>query len=214
MLAKQLDTRKVLESSFVLDFSRQEELEKLQEEVAFKEEISKQLDELISNAPRPSSSYKNLAVDRSSLRDDRNTDADQLYKDAARLAAELENGKSAIEEDYRSEAVDLKPSKDSGEGHQKEYSGPSVVSYFLDGRKSVNLRIPAYRCMGEGRVTVIICVDRSGRVLDAKIADGQSSTDNCLRNYAKQAARLSRFSASETAVPKQMGEITYEFIAQ
>ena len=41
-----------------------------------------------------------------------------------------------------------------------------------------------------------------------------SSDDTCLKNFAIRAARLSQFSASSTAPPRQTGEILYRFIAQ
>ena len=104
--------------------------------------------------------------------------------------------------------------KKKDESVQKEYSGPSVVSYSLEGRKASHLNIPAYRCYGEGDVTVIITVDNSGRVVNAKVLDTVSSEDQCLRNFAVRAARLSRFSASQTAPARQNGEILYRFIAQ
>ncbi len=216
LLLHQVDVRRGIETSFVLDFSKQEEIEKKQEEIAFKDEISKRLDELLGQMPsRSAGDYKNIAVDRGSLKDDRNTDADQLYKDAARLQQELENGsKAALYEDARNEAVDTRPKASETKAEQHEYSGPSVVSYNLDGRKASHLKIPAYRCMGEGRVTVIIAVDPQGNVISAKVQEGVSSTDQCLCNFAIRAARLSKFSASTTAPAKQIGDITYEFIAQ
>lgn len=183
----------------------------------FREDISKKLDELIeASRNTPSSQIRNIAVDsRSSLKDDRGTDAEQLYKDAERLAAELKNGqKDAIEEDAREETVEMPSDKKKDESNQKEYSGPSVVSYSLEGRKASHLNIPAYRCYGEGDVTVIITVDNSGRVVNAKVLDAVSSGDQCLRNFAVRAARLSRFSASQTAPARQSGEILYRFIAQ
>ncbi len=97
---------------------------------------------------------------------------------------------------------------------QKAYSGPSVVSYTLDGRKASHLKIPAYRCYGAGDVTVIITVNPQGTVIAAKVMEEISSDDSCLRNFAVRAARLSRFSASPTAPAKQTGEILYRFIAQ
>lgn len=216
LLLHQVGVRRGIESSFVLDFSRQEEIQKEKEQADLREEISKRLDDLIGSTPtRSAGDFKNIAVDRSSLRDDRNTDADQLYKDAARLQAELENGsKAALYEDARNEAVDTRPAGSTDSREQKEYSGPSVVSYNLDGRKASHLKIPAYRCIGEGRVTVIIAVDPQGNVTNAKVQEGTSSTDQCLRQFAVRAARLSKFSASMTAPAKQIGDITYEFIAQ
>ena len=102
------------------------------------------------------------------LKDDRGTDAEQLYRDAERLARDLRAGSNAIEEDARNETVEL-PGKNTGkDNQQKTYSGPSVVSYRLDGRKASHLKIPAYRCYGSGEVTVIITVDNLGKVINAK----------------------------------------------
>jgi TonB family protein len=89
-----------------------------------------------------------------------------------------------------------------------------VLSWSLDGRKATHLPIPAYRCVGAGEVTVIITVNTQGTVVDAKIDDGASSKDGCLRSFATRAARLSKFNASTTAPARQMGTITYLFIAQ
>ena len=217
LLAVGIDSTLKRENTFVLDFSKEEEMERQEKEMEFREDISKKLDELIeASRNTPSSQIRNIAVDsRSSLKDDRGTDAEQLYKDAERLAAELKNGqKDAIEEDAREETVEMPSDKKKDESNQKEYSGPSVVSYSLEGRKASHLNIPAYRCYGEGDVTVIITVDNSGRVVNAKVLDAVSSEDQCLRNFAVRAARLSRFSASQTAPARQSGEILYRFIAQ
>ena len=157
---------------------------------------------------------KNIAVDASKpLKDDRNTDAEQLYKDAERLANELKKGQNA-QEDARSETVELPEKEKKSDQKQKEYSGPSVVSYNLDGRKASHLKIPAYRCYGCGDVTVIITVDPQGNVIAAKVLEEISSGDSCLRSFAVRAARLSKFSASSSAPARQNGEILYRFIAQ
>ena len=158
---------------------------------------------------------KSVISSSSRLKDDRGTDAEKLYEDAKRLAADLRNGqKDAIEEDAREETVEMQHQNKSSDKDKKEYKGPSVVSYNLDGRKAVRLNIPAYRCYGSGDVTVIITVDNAGRVVGAKVMEEVSSDDTCLRNYAIRAARLSQFSASSTAPPRQTGEILYRFIAQ
>lgn len=215
LLVYQIDATLKREESFVLDFSKQEEIEKLQKEVAFKEEISRRLDDLIAATRNSSDPIRNIAVDAGSqLKDDRNTDADQLYKDAERLANELKNGQ-VQQEDARNETVELTDTRKTVEDtKKKEYSGPSVLSYTLDGRKASTLKIPAYRCYGSGDVTVIITVNNAGMVVGAKVLDEVSSSDQCLRNFAVRAARLSRFSASQTAPPNQTGEILYRFIPQ
>ena len=63
-------------------------------------------------------------------------------------------------------------------------------------------------------VTVVITVNTSGKVIDARVLDDVSSQDKCLRDFAIRAARMSRFSASPTAPSKQTGDIVYQFIAQ
>ena len=212
LLLYQIDSTIRREESFVLDFSKQEEIERRVKEEIFKEDISRKLDELIAAAHKSNDNIRNIAVDasRATLKDDRGTDAEQLYKDAARLAADLKNGhKDAIDE-----TVELQHQQKSPDKNAKEYSGPSVVSYTLDGRKASHLKIPAYRCNGGGDVTVIITVNNAGQVVGAKVLESISSSDQCLRSFAIRAARLSRFSASQTAPANQTGEIVYRFIAQ
>lgn len=203
------------ENSFVLDFSKQEQIEELKKELDFKEEVSRRIDELIaSQGVSIPSNVRNVAVDRGALRDDRGTDADQLYRDAERLQQDLMNGHSLPDEpddDYVNT-----PSKNDSKKEEKKavYSGPSVVSYQLDGRKASRLPIPAYRCMGAGEVTVIIKVDNAGNVTFAKVDDDVSSTDKCLRDFAVRAARSAKFSSSPTAPANQLGNIVYAFVAQ
>ena len=215
LLVYQIDSSIKSETSFVLDFTKQEELEKEMREEQKKVEISRRLEDMIAAARASQPQIRNIAVDASNkpLKDDRNTDADQLYKDAEKLARELKNGQSAIEEDAREETVDLNDTK-TDNTNRKEYSGPSVVSYSLDGRKASHLKVPAYRCYGSGDVVVIITVDPQGRVVNAQVMDELSSSDPCHRKEAIRAARLSRFSVSSTAQARQTGEIIYRYIAQ
>ena len=201
------------ENSFVLDFTQEEERERILEERKLKENVSQLLENLIS--AQAGEAVRNVAVDRSALKDDRGTDADELYREAERLAQDLKDGQRREEEnpdDYA--ALPDKQDRKDKEDTPKPYSGPSVLSWSLDGRKASHLPIPAYRCYGAGEVTVIITVDNRGTVLNAKVDDNSSSADECLRTFAIRAARLSKFSASETAPARQAGTITYAFIAQ
>jgi outer membrane biosynthesis protein TonB len=226
LLAQQLDLQKPREEVFVMDFTNWEEMERQHqelleeiEELKKQEEILKKLDRKLedkyANITSNTQAVKNLAVDASGqLKDDRGTNADQLYKDAARLDASLKNGqKSAIQEDAQDETVEL-PGQSSSNKEGKEYSGPSVLSYTLDGRKATHLPIPAYRCYGGGEVTVIIYVNRNGTVVNAQINETVSANDKCIREYALRAARQSKFTKSDTAPERQTGEIVYQFIAQ
>lgn len=205
------------ENTFVLDFSRQEEEERLaeierqqQEEEAFGDEISRRIESLISG--NSGASFRNVATDRGQLKDDRGTDAAQLYEDAQRLAQELKDGIVPDEPDEEYDAVSKPVPEQKKE--VREYSGPSVISYLLEGRKASKLPIPAYRCYGGGMVTVIISVDNAGNVVAAKVQDEVSSDDRCLREFAVRAARLSKFSADPKAPARQAGNIVYQFISQ
>ena len=214
LLAYHIDSAVRREESFVLDFSRQEEIEQKKKEEIFKKDVSKRIDEMLAAAQVSRNEIKNIAVDAGSpLKDDRNTDAEQLYKDAERLANDLKKGQES-KEDAREETVELPTENKKSEEKKKEYSGPSVVAYNLDGRKASHLKIPAYRCYGCGDVTVIITVDPQGNVVAAKVLDEISSGDPCLRSFAVRAARLSKFSASTSAPARQNGDILYRFIAQ
>ena len=203
------------ENSFVLDFTQQEEMERQQEQAELHEMAAQDLERMLQAAAAlRGAEMRNVAVDRSALKDDKGIDADQLYRDAERLAQELRDGQPRQEEDPDAfAATQPTPAKEEKE-EPRVYSGPSVLSWSLDGRKASHLPIPAYRCYGAGEVTVIITVNNQGKVVNAKVDDKLSTADNCLRTFATRAARLSLFSASPTAPARQMGTITYAFIAQ
>lgn len=215
LLALQLGFQIQREQSFVLDFTKQEEKQAREAQEELTRSATEKLEEMIA-AAGGASSIRNIAVDRAQLKDDRNTDAEQLYKDAARLAEDLRNPDQAppAEDDFASLTDPSKNSANEAPPEVKAYSGASVLYWQLDGRKATHLPVPAYRCYGSGEVTVIITVDNSGRVVNAKVDEGTSSADNCLRNHAVRAARSSKFNASQTAPARQMGSITYAFIAQ
>lgn len=200
------------ENSFVLDFTKAEEKEQQQKEDNLKKAISERIDEILAGG---NTYVRNVAVDRSVLKDDRNSsaEADQLYKDAERLQRELNKGFSAPDEDDVAEPAPISKSEKKAPVEAK-YSGPSVLSYYLEGRKASSLPIPAYRCMGAGQVKVIIRVNPQGTVQSVKIDEGSSSSDGCLRNFAIRAARMSKFSMSSGAPALQDGYIIYQFIAQ
>ncbi len=202
------------ENSFVLDFTKYEDLErmqaeaqKLQKEAELKESISRKLQEELGGGQ---SEVKSVAVNRAALQDDRGTNAEQLYKDAERLAKELQNGYEIPDE----EQVALPSADKNDKKKTSDYKGPSVISYDLGGRKASHLPIPAYRCNGGGEVKVIISVTPAGKVIAAKVEESESSDDACLRSFAIRAAKRSRFSAKPDAPAKQTGYIIYSFIAQ
>ena len=212
LLATRIGYEVQRENSFVLDFTKQEEAQRLQERIRMQEKLEAQLERMLSS--QSGVPLRNVTVDRANLKDDRGTNADELYKEAERLARELQDGQRRAEETQDSFAAVEEVKKEVKKEEAKPYSGPSVLSWSLDGRKASHLPIPAYRCYGAGEVTVIITVNNKGDVINAKVDEGISSQDRCLNEFAIRAARLSKFSMSAEAPARQMGTITYAFIAQ
>ena len=213
LLAVRIGAEVQRENSFVLDFTAQEAAERLQERIRMQQTVEAQLEQML--AEQGGVAVRNVTVDRNAtLKDDRGTDADKLYEEAERLARELQEGQSRADESQDSFAAVQEERKEKKKEEAKPYSGPSVLSWSLDGRKASRLPIPAYRCYGGGEITVVITVNNRGDVLNAKVDESVSSQDHCLREFAVRAARLSKFSAAPEAPARQMGTITYAFIAQ
>lgn len=216
LLFSRINYNELKETSFLLDFSKQEIKEKEETEKAEMEKlhsIVKEKIEKMLSGEIAVPSVRNTAVNLSSnLKDDRNTDVEQLYKDAEDISRKLKE-KAEIPDGSDYAEVPSSPVKEEKNG-KSEYKGPSVISYFLDGRKASRLPIPAYKCIGGGIVTVLITVDNAGNVINAKIQEETSSDDKCLRAFAIKAAKMSKFSISQTAPAKQGGNIVYQFIAQ
>lgn len=203
------------ETSFVLDFTKQEELEKLQKEIELKEEVNKNLEDLLARQPRER--IRNVAVDAGSkLKDDRFKNPSEVYDEARELQRKLDASKrDALAQQAKEEAVDLNPQKgEVSDEPAQAYHGPSVISYQLDGRKALSLPVPAYKGYGAGDVLVDIEVNQAGRVTAASVRAGESTADASLHSFAIDAAKRSRFSASSDAVKSQSGWILYRFIAQ
>ncbi len=211
LLAARIGFEVQRENSFVMDFTAQEEVERLQQRIRMQERVEAQLEQMLSDQGVP---VRNVTVDQSTLKDDRGTNAEELYKEAERLAKELQEGQHKADDTPDSFAAVQEEKKEKKKEEAKPYSGPSVLSWSLDGRRASRLPIPAYRCYGAGEITVIITVNNRGDVVNAKVDDSTSSQDGCLRTFAIRAARLSKFSASPEAPARQMGTITYAFIAQ
>ena len=215
-LAYQIDASLKREETFVLDFSKQEEIERREQQEKLETEITGQVDALIAKALASQSNMKNIAVNvgkDGQLKDDRGTNADELYKQAAKVQEKLRTEKTTIAIEETSDIGKDKPTKvETKKG--PEYSGPSVLSYDLGGRRGIDLKIPAYKCYGEGKVSVAITVNRAGKVLNAQVIEGVSSDDPCLRSFAVRAALLSTFESSSSAPERHQGTILYGFIAQ
>ena len=137
LLVSQIATAVKGENSYLIDFSDIEQREMEEAQASFRESISDRLDEMIAAAGAAAiqenrqEEIRNIAVDAgtSYLKDDRNTDVEQLYREAERLAENLKSGAFAREIDNSGDYAALpeayEPEQNAG---AKVYSGPSVVS--------------------------------------------------------------------------------------
>ncbi len=204
------------EISFVLDFTKQDQIEKDQEKARLKEEVSNELDRLLSGEER-SRYIRNVATDvsdlsKTPLKDDRFKDPGKVYEEAQRLQDKLDASKKELALEQGSDDVVIENAEK--EVKTASYKGPSVISYSLGGRKAMSLPIPVYKCQGGGDVYVAIIVNRKGYVTAASVIAAASSSDKCLQEFAIRAAKSSRFTSSGSAPEKDAGEIVYRFIAQ
>ncbi len=201
------------ETSFVLDFSKLEELEQIAKQEELKAKASKELDDLLSGKT-VANQYRNVAVDRSSqaLKDDRFKNPNQVYDEARELQRKLDASRAAALREQQGEDAVETGNDNLPDSNAPQYKGPSVISYSLDGRKAMSLPVPAYKCQGGGDVSIRITVNRKGYVTAAAVIGNVA--DECIVKSALAAAKRSRFTASSTAPDKQVGEIVYRFIAQ
>ena len=208
------------ENTFVLDFTRQEQLEKEREVEELKQLVSEEVDNLIAMArANPNSNVRNVAVDANErLRDDRHSNPAQVYDDARKLQqsidAAAQRSKQLDAEDAQNYADPEVKQVNDDKKNTPAYSGPSVISYDLKDRKAQNLPVPAYRGYGGGDVSVKIYVNKSGRVIKAEVIESVSASDTSLWDFAVAAAKRSRFTSSTTAPDPQIGSIVYRFVRQ
>lgn len=204
----------IQESSFVLDFTKEEEIERQKKEEAIKEEVSKELDDILAGR----TPVRNVVVDAGpkgrNLRDDRFKNPNQVYDEARELQKRLDAARQEAAKQQGADDVTSTTDQTKSETKIETYKGPSVVSYSLEGRKSISMPIPVYKCIAGGDVSVAIIVNRNGYVIGATVIENASAKDPCIREYAIRAATSSRFTRSSTAPEKQAGEIVYRFIAQ
>ena len=149
------------------------------------------------------------------LRDDRGTNAAALNEAAAEAEARMRANREAYEQGLAEErAIRERRGKEDGAEHQdRKVKGRVTVSFSLTNpvRTSRELGTPAYLCEGGGEVVVSITVDRAGKVIGARVAEGG---DDCMRDEALRAAYSSLFNIDDAAPAKQTGTITYIFIPQ
>lgn len=98
---------------------------------------------------------------------------------------------------------------DRYEGNGGSGEGPA---YDLGGRGAKSISSPSKDFSEEGKVVVVIWVDKEGCVQRTEIGKGTTITNVSMRNSAIEAAKNSLFNKDENAADLQKGTITYTFI--
>ncbi|MDR2423611.1 MAG: TonB family protein [Prevotellaceae bacterium] len=178
------------------------------------ERIRKELDEMLKDMKIPNIAA-NMAVSGSksgrggenvSFFSTVNTSTLKEKQDKERQKQENRLAKSGVD--------DVPTATDETTQSGQAYRGPSVLSYWLDGRVALPpIPVPAYKCLNGGDVMVLIEVDKLGYVVNTSVNNATSSKDECLRDAALQAAKEARFSPADTP-GLQKGNIVYRFISQ
>ena len=103
-----------------------------------------------------------------------------------------------------------------GDPNSEVYEGGGIgengTAYKLGGRKVEFKAKPIYNLQVEGKVVVIITVDRLGNVINAiPGAKGSTTLNKQLLKRAKTAALETKFDPKKTAPTNQQGKIVYHF---
>ena len=103
-----------------------------------------------------------------------------------------------------------------GDPNAKAYSGGGIgtdgIAYQLGGRNPEFKAKPIYKIQEEGKVVVIITVDRLGNVVNAiPGAKGSTTLNKYLLAKAKEAAIKTKFNPKQSAPENQQGKIVYHF---
>jgi len=87
------------------------------------------------------------------------------------------------------------------------------ISFSLSGRAAKNLAKPTNNSSEQGTVVIKIWVDRSGKVINARMqVSGTNTSSSNLQRLAIEAALKARFNTNPDATEVQTGTITYKFV--
>jgi protein TonB len=100
---------------------------------------------------------------------------------------------------------------DAGGGTGKGNKGAGDGMFDFGGRKAVKAGNLSHNCNADGTVMVRVTVNRNGDVINAEIAAGGTTANECLRARAKEAAYATKYSANPNGPAQQVGNIELYF---
>jgi hypothetical protein len=213
-----------------------EEMQKEQVLIEFNEEILPPEEDKTEQEQMTSDEYAEdlSGLDRSEFRSLASNAASKLEKEISTTAYErqvmeelgissLDAPGASMEKQAQEEQPDENAieQKSANKTDERDFNVPNIirkenttVSYFLEGRWHSYIYIPTYKCQGGGTVYLDIVINQTGTVISAMIQENKSTTDPCLREEAYRSAISARFNNDNNATTKQLGTITYVFLAQ
>ncbi|MDR0724415.1 MAG: energy transducer TonB [Prevotellaceae bacterium] len=183
-----------------------------------KKTIEEELNKMLREMPNPDVRLPNLTMNAAAQgsASGRGQGAVSFFsnRNSASIRAEREKSEKTKEEKKDTGLDDITSDESAQSGEESQaYKGPSIVSYYLEGRVAVHLPVPSYKCLNGGDVTVLIEVNSQGYVVNAEIDKRNSSNDECLHRAAMDAAERARFSTASKS-NNQKGNIVYRFVPQ
>lgn len=96
-------------------------------------------------------------------------------------------------------------------GNGSGSKGPGDGMFDFGGRKAVKPGNLSHNCNADGTVNVRVTVNRNGDVINAEIAAGGTTANECLRTRSLQAAKATKYSANPNGPAQQVGTIELYF---
>ena len=135
------------------------------------------------------------------------------YIDELKRMKEMQGDENLAYDEAKEEKKENQPRE--SQKMEANYQGPTRIYYDLERRYHTYLPIPIYKCMGAGKVVLMLEVNQQGTVERAQVVSKESTTnDECLIETAINTALISRFNADINAPKIQKGTLTYIFVAQ
>ncbi len=203
------------EAAIVMDFSQEEELRRLEQEL----ERAQRLNEMLGDVPTPDYGKVRNAVSNENAEEREESlsrETREIFERSQEVMQEME--RTGAEYEQMLDMLDGKPSaqEESTEYRDARIAGGATVSFSLARplRHAVRLPAPSYKCAGGGTVVVDIVVSRNGDVLSASVDKSRSSSDNCMTEAALEFAMRSRFNVDSSAPGRHSGTLIYVFVPQ
>jgi hypothetical protein len=214
LMIKISSERSYLDSIILFDIDEETAEEQLSEDIPdteFEQRLADYLEQARSNVPV--NLARNVEEELSTEKYVRELEQ-ELNENRPESWEEMQERLKELEEISREELI-MEAEDETKPEEREPYTGPTNIYYALENRHHRRLPVPVYKCQGSGMVEVGIVVDQKGRVVHAEIKQsGSGATETCLAEAAREAALRTRFNTDYQADNRQVGSITYHFIAQ